>query len=255
MNLASYIKKNVPIIFRYFGSKTGIARRYPSPAHDTVIEPFAGSAAYSCLHHQRRVILFDKDPVVFGVLNYVIKATPEEIMRLPTFYGRESIDDYKIPQEAKWLIGFWMGIGNTQPRKTRSAWGRNSLRRATYWGDDVKRRVAATCRRIKHWEVYNKAWEDVDPEQYAKKACWFVDPPYQEAGTIYKHGAKAIDFKALGAWCRALPGQVIVCENWGADWLPFRDLYFARKNGYNKGGRTEVVWTKNCPQVGFGLIP
>lgn len=34
-------------IFGYYGSKSKIAQHYPSPWFDTIIEPFAGSAAYS----------------------------------------------------------------------------------------------------------------------------------------------------------------------------------------------------------------
>ena len=31
-----------------------------------------------------------------------------------------------------------------------------------------------------------------------------------------------IDYARLADWCRALPGTVDVCENVGADWLPFQ---------------------------------
>ena len=34
-------------MFYYYGRKKQIIRHYPSPNYDTIIEPFAGSAAYS----------------------------------------------------------------------------------------------------------------------------------------------------------------------------------------------------------------
>ena len=53
------------------------------------------------------------------------------------------------------------------------------------------------------------------------RATWFVDPPYVGAGTHYRCSSKAIDFDHLGAWCVDRRGQVLVCENEGATWLPF----------------------------------
>ena len=77
------------------------------------------------------------------------------------------------------------------------------------------------------------------------EATWFVDPPYADAGRAYKHGAQGIDFSALADWCRSRNGQTVVCENFGADWLPFREFRDikgtagARRSGVSK----EVIWT------------
>jgi hypothetical protein len=55
------------------------------------------------------------------------------------------------------------------------------------------------------------------------EATWFIDPPYQFANRRgYREGSAGIDFKALAAWARSRRGQVIVCEQRGANWLPFR---------------------------------
>ena len=77
---------------------------------------------------------------------------------------------------------------------------------------------------IKHWKVLNVSYEAAEVEE----ATWFVDPPYRSMGKHYRHGPKGIDYRHLGEWCKALPGQVIVCEEASADWLPFRPLYRAR---------------------------
>jgi hypothetical protein len=52
--------------------------------------------------------------------------------------------------------------------------------------------------------------------------------------------AAALDYEALGAWCRSRPGQRIVCEQAGATWLPFRHLQGA-KDGLGRTAR-EVCW-------------
>lgn len=76
----------------------------------------------------------------------------------------------------------------------------------------------------------------------AVEATWFVDPPYQKANRRgYACGASGLDFEELAEWCKNLPGQVIVCEQEGADWLPFRPLYDLKSH---RGSVTrEVIWT------------
>jgi hypothetical protein len=80
------------------------------------------------------------------------------------------------------------------------------------------------------------------------KATWFVDPPYhvngrpQQRGMGYAEGCNSdsLDYEALAKWCRRRRGQKIVCEQAGADWLPFEDLRLARNSIGNSA--TEVVW-------------
>ena len=59
-------------MFYYYGRKKQIVRRYPTPLLDTIIEPFAGSAAYS-LHSdnwKRKVILVEKDDKVADIWRF-----------------------------------------------------------------------------------------------------------------------------------------------------------------------------------------
>ena len=50
-------------VFYYYGRKKQIVSYYPSPNFDTIIEPFAGSAAYSLngYNWKKNVILVEKD--------------------------------------------------------------------------------------------------------------------------------------------------------------------------------------------------
>lgn len=51
-----------------------------------------------------------------------------------------------------------------------------------------------------------------------------------------------MDFDALATWCRSRTGQVIVCEQQGATWLPFTPL----ADALNSQGKikTEVIWSR-----------
>jgi hypothetical protein len=74
------------------------------------------------------------------------------------------------------------------------------------------------------------------------EATWFVDPPYAVAGKSYK--VRFTDYPRLAEWCKGREGQVIVCENEGADWLPFTPLTdakaFAGRGRLGVSG--EVAW-------------
>lgn len=221
--------------FSFYGSKWRMAPRYPKPVHSTVIEPFAGSAGYALRHFDRDVILVEKDPLIASLWHWLIHVPSSEIRALPEHV--ECVDDMKSSQEAKWLVGFWLNQGSAQPKRSLSK--SKSFKGGT-WGLVLRERIASQVDRIRHWTVregdYSKA-----PDL---TATWFVDPPYQGAGVYYRKSSKDIDFAALGAWCRTRVGQVIVCENEGADWLPFRTLgSFAAASSRGVAKRSaEVIW-------------
>ena len=221
--------------FAYFGGKWRDAvKNYPSPDHDTIVEPFAGAAGYSVRHAHRKIILCDLDPVLSEVWRYLIRVKADEILALPDIGPGETTDDLKIPQEAKWLAGFWLDANVSRPYKRPCNWMREG--RSGYWGPRVRQRIASQVDSIRHWQVYNCGYADAPVH---RAATWFVDPPYEVAGRSYRFGSKLLDYEALGAWCRTLPGQVIVCENAGATWLPFRELADVHAT---RGRSKEVIW-------------
>jgi 16S rRNA G966 N2-methylase RsmD len=81
----------------------------------------------------------------------------------------------------------------------------------------------------------------------SEPATWFIDPPYQKAGRHYRFGPDQIDYDELATWCLSRPGQVIVCENEGADWLPFQNLSEVKTTRAGRRSR-EVVWLSNFDQ-------
>lgn len=69
--------------FHFWGSKWSLARHYPAPEHDTVIEPFAGGAGYALRHYQRNVVLVERDPEIAALWRWLIRVKPSEIKRHP----------------------------------------------------------------------------------------------------------------------------------------------------------------------------
>ncbi len=233
--------------FSYFGSKWSLATKYPCPCPRTggsrIIEPFAGSAAYSLLHYTKKVQLYDKDPIIIGVWQYLINATPDEIRKLPLIRHDQTVDDLKVSQEARWLIGFWLNKAKSSPAKRPGAWMRKGFQGYQFWGEKIRERIAQQVPYIKHWKAEVSDYDSIPNV----KATWFVDPPYQDKGKFYRMGSSEIDFPKLGQWCRQLNGQVIVCENEGADWLPFRPFRTVKattKRGGKAVQSVEVIWTK-----------
>lgn len=224
--------------FYYYGCKWRDALTYPAPDYDTIIEPFAGAAGYSLHYPNRNIVLCDLDPIISEMWRYLIRVSSNEILSLPDLEPEGCVDDLSIPQEAKWLIGFWLNRGVASPRKRPSKWMRSGIKPNCSWGPQIRQRIATQVGLIRHWQIFNCSYEDLPS---FTKATWFVDPPYETMGKHYRMGSSLIDYQALGAWCKSRSGQVIVCENAGATWLPFRghaDVKTSRKGCVSK----EVVW-------------
>lgn len=206
-------------LFPYYGSKWRTARRYPPPGSGPVIEPFAGSAGYATYCGSERAVLYDIDEYVAGVWRYLIGATEREVLNLPDLAPGESTDDLAVPQEAKWLIGFWLNRGSAQPKRSATAWSSRTERQQLVWSARARRRIANDLAGIRGWTIKQASYEEAP---IMPDATYFIDPPYVDKGRYYRH--HTIDYPALAAWAHTLPGRVIVCEQRTADWLPFEPL-------------------------------
>ena len=226
--------------WRYYGGKWRAAPRYPKPEHGIIVEPFAGAAGYAMRYPDARVTLVEKYDVVAEIWRYLIGTTAEEIRRIPLV---ECVDDLPawVPQGGRWLVGFALNAAVVSPRRTLSS-GRKKLRDMgrVYegWSVQQRERVASQVERIRHWVVIEGDYT-LAPDI---EATWFIDPPYNNrAGSYYVHAD--LDYAVLATWCQSRRGQVIVCENEGATWLPFR-TFATLKAGVNGKGSKEVIWTK-----------
>lgn len=215
-------------MFSYYGRKTKLAKYYPKPIYSTIIEPFAGSAAYS-LHGdnwKKDVILIEKDQRLVLIWQYLQMATPEMILSLPKVQVGQDIrtlPEYnRLRNPEKWLMGFGINPGSSTPK--------NVAGKFNQW-ESEKKKIADNLHKIKHWKICLGNYDDLDiiiPQLgIERKITYFIDPPYQgRGGKWYKSefNNKNIDYIKLAEWCKSLKGQVIVCENSEATWLPFKPL-------------------------------
>jgi site-specific DNA-adenine methylase len=205
----------------YYGGKFRAAHHYPPPSCPRLIEPFAGSAGYACRYPHLSVTLYDIDPIICGVWEYLIRSSRLDILSLPLLPLVGHVDDLPshVCQEAKWLIGFWLGRGTWYPRDQHSAWGKTGDYEGHFWSVKTRAAIAEQVQYIQHWRVSNRSYTEVAN----RTATWFVDPPYSSsAGRRYTFNQ--IEYSHLASWCQTRQGQVLVCEHNGADWLPFEHL-------------------------------
>lgn len=212
-------------MFSYYGTKKKLAPLYPKPKYKTIIEPFAGACGYSVLYPENNVILYDTNPKICAVWEYLIQANREDILNLPNIEKGQKVTDFDLTVAQRYLIGYCINPGSTCPKVTasqRTAWNRYKLS------------IAEQVDKIKHWKIICDSYENI-PNQ---EATWHIDPPYQKAGKYY-FGYNKMNYTKLGSWCKERLGQVMVCENEGADYLPFE---FLTKHQGSMQSNVEVVW-------------
>lgn len=200
-----------PIVFYYYGRKKQIAKHYPEPNFDRIIEPFAGAAAYSLFgsYWLREVLLVEKDPRVVQVWEWLInEARPQSILALPELRAGEKTSEFLHIVHAATKMAFKYKTIKVTPVLERN------------W-EISKRVMAANVHKVKHWKIicgdYHEA-PNVD-------ATWFVDPPYKGApGTGYHFGSEKMNYTELANWIRTRKGEVIACEGENGDYLPFSPL-------------------------------
>lgn len=171
---------------------------------------------------------------------YLISVSSEEVKRIPLVDAVADLPDW-VPQGARYLVGFAMNAACVQPCRVLSS-GRKKLRAMGRvfegWSEALRNRVATQVEHIRHWRIIEGDYS-LAPNV---AATWFVDPPYNNRVGQY-YVIADLDYRTLGEWCRSRRGQVIVCENEGADWLPFRS-FATLKAGLNGNGSKEVIYTQ-----------
>jgi site-specific DNA-adenine methylase len=207
-------------VLNYYGSKVNSAHRYPEPQHELIVEPFAGGAGYSLRHRTKKVVLFDYSADVVSAWQWLIKAPQEHILELPLLQPGEEVPAH-LPHGARCLIGFATMLIGARPQMQMVPCSARVP--SSFWGANRRAALAELAPQIKHWQAHLGHYSTI-PEYPV--ATWFIDPPYQgPAGNHYRYG---VDYTHLAEWCRSRPGQVIVCEAPGADWLPFTETHLVR---------------------------
>jgi site-specific DNA-adenine methylase len=220
-------------MWSYYGSKSKIIDLYPPPKHQTLIEPFAGSARYALKYFDRDVILVDKYDVIIKLWQWLQQCSENDILNLPRLKKGDDIRKMNLSDQEFSFLSFACSAGSSTPRYSVSRFGQQNAK-------SLYRNVSKNLFKIKHWTIIHGSYQDLENQQ----ATWFIDPPYQFGGHEYKESNKKIDFQELAQWCQSRNGQVIVCENTKADWLDFRPI----KDfiGTQKLKTTEAIWS-NLP--------
>lgn len=226
--------------FTFYGGKWRAAPHYPKPKYDIIIEPFAGSAGYSVRYWDRSVILVEIDPKIAATWRCLTTVSKNEILSLPDVEIGQTVDDLNVCREARLLIGWWLNKGSSTPCKSPSSWMRSFLSgelkgNPLFWSDRVRSRIAEQVEYIRHWTVIEASCTDI--ADIDLQCTWFIDPPYINAGKHYRHGSNGIDYDYLSEWICSRSGQIIVCENDGADWLPFEPYLHTKASESSRGGK------------------
>lgn len=188
-------------------AKKKIAGLYPEPQHSIIVEPFAGSAAYS-LHGERwrrQVVLIERDAEVAALWRWLISEAAD-VLGLPDPVLGEHTHSFLHILHMASKRGFTYRKAAVTPFMM-DAWKAS------------KPYMAANLYKVKHWTLIEGDYTMAPNVE----ATWFIDPPYQgDAGTGYRHGSGSLDYGALGAWVQARQGYVMACDAPTATWLPFK---------------------------------
>lgn len=218
-------------MFSYYGAKTNIVDLYPKPRHDKIIEPFAGSARYSLKYFDRDVTIVDKYDVIIKIWKFLQQASEKDILSMPRrLKPTDDFNNMGFSEEEQLFYTFISGCGDARPRNKPTA--RKTIDRPNHVNYNLQR-VAKNLFKIRHWKIIHGCYMDLPNET----ATWFIDPPYQVGGYVYVESD--IDYPHLRKWSEERQGQVIVCENTKADWMPFVPI--TKQRGSLKS-TTEAVW-------------
>lgn len=226
-------------MWSYYGSKSKIAKFYPIPKYELIIEPFAGAAWYSVTHRNNNVLLNEKNHVVYNMWSWLInEADSNTILNNSDFYIGQNISDLDVHQSHKNLIGFCINRGSASPKNVVQKWSCQVASRPK-WASTTSyqlKRIAALIPEIKHWKIQSGDYTNLPDIE----CTWFIDPPYQYGGDSYP--VNDVNYLDLAAWCMSRKGQVIVCENTKATWLPFVPLIEITGQ---RSKTTEAVWVNS----------
>ena len=139
--------------FGYFGAKHGMARFYPAPLYNTVIEPFAGAAGYACYWSSlpgsniNRVILIDSNPNVIALWHRLQRMSIDQLMSIPDPIKGEVTHEPLIAAAsgAQGMAVLNRGVGRVVTDRMVESW------------PNLKRRLCRMIPIIRKWEIVRQS--------------------------------------------------------------------------------------------------
>jgi hypothetical protein len=249
-------------LFKWFGSKWQAAVRYPKPHYNEIVEPFAGGAGYSLRYPDRDVLICESNPNLRILWPWLIDTATESLIREIPIGVPEGTDirTLGLSLGAATLLKTWQRTNNVGDCWTISPWGNLPGQ----WTANTRARVAEEVGAIKHWSFLDDGLNAIRAaaDHSLDAGTWFIDPMYMYN---YQYGSKALhDYAELGALCRGLNGQVIVCEavcpKTGAvpAWLPFKNFgesVTSRRKSHENHHSKELIWTNAAEIDNLKTLP
>ena len=249
--MTSRSRPTIPLLFSYAGQKRGLVPCYPAPKRGLIVEPFAGSAGYARYWGAGRdVLLIEKKPWLARMWAWLVRAKPSEILALPLVgdIPRGGLAALSLRPEARSFIGMCIGFGH-HPRNTPSKLAVVNQESGTvqWWNEAARKATADAVKMMRGWEVVCGDYSCAPNVE----ATWFIDPPYQRLADMY--GPQVDNYARLGQWCRSRRGQVIVCEDAEATWLPFRALDQRKRSNRVSSGTGTYIGQTNLHREGVWI--
>lgn len=244
-------------MFSYFGSKSKLARYYPKPCYDCIVEPFCGAAHYALLYYYKQVHINDVNPNVIEIWKWIQQASSKDILSIPEPQYAQRISEIKgLERPVELLLRLlcskssasfnrdfftkYSGVDRKRHRKS----GPPKPDKSTV--QQFKQKALKYVGKLSHWKITCMDYKDLPNIE----ATWFIDPPYQKLKrSRYEFNNRMIDYQHLAEWCLSRQGEIIVCEQSNATWLPFKPLrkvYSLANNKYQ-----EVVYIRRGRKVGL----
>jgi hypothetical protein len=205
-----------------------------------VIEPFAGSMAYS-LYHRPKV-----------ALGLEVNERVVQLWRRLCAMDLEEIETMRIPEVGEVTRNLYWVLTSSSSHSLE--FGYRTMTPFMHERAESQRDMTA-----RHWPYANHVlyrWDDYR-EAPILAATYFIDPPYQGVAAYGEHSK--IDYRGLAEWVHSLPdeAQVIACEGPNGTWLPFKE--HKRFRGVRtKPGREhtnhEYVWKSEIRQCLCGAF-
>jgi len=231
-------------VFPYFGSKARCVDNYPTPVGKRIVEPFAGSAAYSIRHAQATdgFLWAESRPEIRMILAWAATMSDSDldVVRKWDGFSADGVDVYDVLPKGNPLTdlirlhcaGLYKGV-----------FARKLYKQMRFVAEDFVSAVVSL--RGKPVSIYNDGFEAMhaaDPTDWV-----FVDPPYHASESGYTHSYEKSE-TAVSAMelANALGLRGVFCYGNGAKEIwPDKEWFVAESRRTSRARRNGGKQTKD----------